>query len=246
MSALALLFVPVVLGAIAPAPAPDTRETVVLLHGVAMPALIMRPLAKSLEAAGYRVVNLGYPSRTLPFERIAADYLPAQLARHNVAPAAKLHFVTHSMGSLVLRLYLRDQRPANLGRVVMLGPPNHGSAAADRAAQHLFFRLGAGRNLVRLGTGPDAITRQLGPADFELGIIAGNRSNNPLFSRWLGEPSDGAVAVRSTRLEGMRDFLLVPYAHTPMLWQRSVHAQVLAFLRTGRFTPAPTVAAGNR
>ena len=215
----------------------DPRETVVLLHGVAMPAFIMHRVARSLKREGYRVVNLSYPSRTLPIEQIAADYLPAQLAAQGVANAPRLHFVTHSMGGLVLRLYLRDHRPANLGRVVMLGPPNHGSRAADHAAQHAFFRLVSGRNIARLGTGPQAIVRTLGPADYELGIIAGNRSNNPLFSRWLGAPNDGAVAVESARLEGMKDFIILPYSHTPMLWRTVALAQVSAFLRQGHFRP---------
>ena len=214
---------------------PDQRETVVLLHGVAMPALVMHRVARTLECEGYRVVNLGYPSRTLPIEQIAADFLPAQLAARGVAAAPRLHFVTHSMGSLVLRLYLRDHRPANLGRVVMLGPPNHGSRAADHAAQLAFFRLVAGRNVARRGTGPQAIAKTLGLADYDLGIIAGNRSNNPLFARWLDAPNDGAVAVESARLEGMKDFIILPYSHTPMLWRSAVLAQISLFLRSGRF-----------
>ena len=213
----------------------DPRETVVLLHGVAMPALVMRRVARTLERDGYRVINLGYPSRTLPIEQIAADYLPARLAARGIADAPRLHFVTHSMGSLVLRLYLRDHRPANLGRVVMLGPPNHGSRAADHAAQHAFFRLIAGRNVARLGTGPQAIVRMLGPADYDLGIIAGNRSNNPLFARWLDAPNDGAVTIESARLEGMKDFIILPYSHTPMLWRSAALAQVSAYLHYGRF-----------
>jgi len=231
---LPLLFLMSALTAAA-APSPDT---VVLLHGVGMGPWTMRPLATTLRQAGYHVVNVGYPSRTLTLEQLASDYLPAQLQAAGCGSAARLHFVTHSMGSIVLRLYLRDHCPANLGRVVMLGPPNHGSTAADHAADSAPLRWLLGRNLRRLGTGPDAITRELGPADFELGVIAGNASINPLAARWLDGPNDGAVTVASARLEGMRDFLVVPWAHTPMLWRRQVGAQVLAFLRTGRFAPA--------
>ncbi len=213
----------------------EPAETVVLLHGVAMPALVMRRIAASLRADGYRVANLGYPSRTMPLEQIARDYLPAQLRAHGADTAPLLHFVTHSMGSLVVRLYLRDHRPANLGRVVMLGPPNHGSIAADRAAQHGVFRRMAGVNLPRLGTGEDGVARSLGRADFELGIIAGSSTINPLFTRWLTGPHDGAVTVESAKLDGMRDFIVVPHSHTVMLWRTPVIAQARAFLRDGKF-----------
>jgi len=224
----------------------DRRECVVLLHGVGMGAWVMSPLASALEEAGYRTLNLSYPSRQLPIEQIAGEWLPVKLREGGVEAAPRVHFVAHSMGSLVTRLYLRDHRPANLGRVVMLGPPNHGSAAADRSSRNAFLRALMGVNLPRLGTGEAAIARQLGPADFELGIIAGKSALNPLFGKDLGTEHDGAVTVESARLEGMRDFIVLPHSHTVMLWRSAVHAQVLAFLRDGRFVhagdaPSPAV-----
>lgn len=229
-----------------PAADTDPRECVVLLHGVGMGAWVMHPLAAALEEAGYRTLNLSYPSRTLPIEQIAGEWLPAQLRAGNVASAPRVHFVVHSMGSLVTRLYLRDQRPPNLGRVVMLGPPNHGSAAADRSSRNAFLRALMGVNLPRLGTGEAAIARLLGPADFEVGVIAGQSALNPLFRQDLGDQHDGAVTVESAKLEGMRDFIVLPHSHTVMLWRSAVHAQVIAFLRDGRFvhtdnSPSPTV-----
>lgn len=216
-------------------PASSSRECVVLLHGVALSRWAMRPLARRLENTGYRTVNLSYPSRSLPIEAIARDFLPAQLRAHEISSAPRLHFVGHSMGCLVTRLFLRDQRPPNLGRVVMLGPPNHGSAAADRTARSALIRWIMGVNLRRLGTGPEAITRSLGPADFELGIIAGSSRINPLFDDALGGPHDGVVSLESARLDGRRDIIVMPHSHTVMLWRDAVHAQVLAFLRDGKF-----------
>ncbi|WP_415909047.1 hypothetical protein [Oleiharenicola sp. Vm1] len=144
------------------------------------------------------------------------------------------------MGSLLLRLYLRDRRPARLGRVVMLGPPNHGSPAADRAAQRGWMRAVMGVNLARLRTGADGVAQALGPADFEVGIIAGASVLNPLFRRQMPGVHDGVVTVDSARLEGMRDFRVVPHSHTVMLWRRDVIDDVRAFLRHGKFSsPAP-------
>jgi hypothetical protein len=222
------------------AAAPQPGETVVLLHGVAMRPFSLGRIAAALRRDGYRVVNLGYPSRTLPLEQIARHHLPAQLRAHRVDAAARVHFVTHSMGGLVLRLYLQEQRPANLGRVVMLGPPNHGSAAADYAATRRLLRWIGGVNLPALGTGEAAVARWLPAADFEVGVIAGTRSIHGLFRRVLRGENDGTVTVESARLEGMKDFLALPRSHTLMLWRRDVLAQARAFLRDGKFSrPAP-------
>lgn len=218
-----------------PSPEPDC---VVLLHGIGMRAYVMKRLETALRADGYRVVNLSYPSREMPFAAIAGDYLPAQLQKHDVARAPRLHFVTHSMGSLLVRQLIADQRPGNLGRVVMIGPPNQGSAAADVAQENALLRRFLGGNLILLGTGEAAIAHRLGPADFEVGIIAGEVAINPVFGDALGERNDGAVTVTSARLEGMRDFIVLPYSHTLMLWRTAVITQVRTFLRLGRFEHA--------
>lgn len=215
-----------------PAREPDC---VVLLHGIGLRPIAMNRLESALSDAGYRVVNLGYPSRSLPFGQLAREYLPARLAEHDVARAPRLHFVTHSMGSLLVRQLIQEDRPANLGRVVMIGPPNQGSGAADQAKDNWLLRKFFGENLPLLGTGPDAIARSLGAANFEVGIIAGNGSVNPLFKDVLGDAHDGAVAVESTKLAGMRDFIVLPYSHTIMLWRTAVIEQTLAFLREGKF-----------
>jgi pimeloyl-ACP methyl ester carboxylesterase len=220
-----------------PAQPPPASETVVLLHGVAMPALEMHPLARALAAAGYRVINLPHPSRSLTIEQLARDYLPAQLRARGMDTAPRLHFVAHSMGGLVVRLYLQEYKPVNLGRVVLLAPPNAGSPVADRLSRSALCRWLIGPNLSRLGTSTaDAIAPMLAPPDYEVGIIAGNTSINPIFSRWQNGANDGAVSVDSARLPGARDFLVVPYSHTLMLWREATAVQVLAFLRTGRFS----------
>jgi hypothetical protein len=136
----------------------------------------------------------------------------------------------------VLRLYLQKNKPVNLGRVVMVGPPNHGSAAADRAADNGIMRFVTGINVDKLGTRAAGITRHLPPADFEVGVIAGRTTINPLFLGVLkGQPHDGAVTVESARLEGMKDFITVAHSHTVMLWRKPVLHQISTFLRSGTF-----------
>jgi triacylglycerol lipase len=217
------------------ATAAEEPDCVVLLHGIGMRSFVMNRLESALQADGYRVVNLSYPSRHMPFEELAGEYLPAQLKDHDTTRAPRLHFVTHSMGSLIVRKFIQHARPANLGRVVMIGPPNHGSTAADEAKENALLSRFLGGNLVRLGTGEDAIVRTLGPADFDVGIIAGEVVVNPVFDRVLAGKNDGAVTVESAKLEGMSDFIVVPYSHTLMLWRSEVIDHVRTFLREGKF-----------
>ncbi len=221
----------------APAPIP---ETVVLLHGIAMPAFVVHRLARRLAAAGFRVVNHPYSSRAFTLEQVARERVPAALRAAGAAAAPRLHFVGHSLGALIVRLHLAERRPANLGRVVLLGPPNAGSRVADQLARSALCRWLVGPNLSRLGAAtPDAIAPRLAPPDYEVGVIAGTASINPVFSRWLERPNDGAVSLASARLAGARDLLVVPHSHTLMLLRRAVADQVVAFLRTGRFMAPP-------
>jgi hypothetical protein len=228
---------------VAPPVAGEPRETVVLLHGLGLGGWAMARLAAALARDGYRVVNLTYPSRGLPLEQLGGEWLPARLREHGATDAPRLHFVTHSMGGIVLRVWLRDAAaPANLGRVVMLAPPNAGSAVAERLNNFPPFLWFTGVNGRRLGTGPDSLPRTLGPwpaAAGELGIIAGDRTLNPLFSAWLDGPNDGKVAIASARLAGQTDFLVLHHSHTWLQWRAETFTHVRAFLRTARFTPPP-------
>jgi hypothetical protein len=225
-------------------------DIVVLLHGLGLGGWAMARLERSLRAEGFRTVNLTYPSRTLSLEQLAAEWLPAQLRARGIAAAPRVHFVTHSMGGIVLRAWLREEQrkndgrpPAGLGRVVMLAPPNQGSAVADRLRRFPPFRWFTGVNGARLGTGANSVPRALGPwpAGIELGVIAGDRTLNPLFSAWLGGANDGKVSVASTRLAGMRDHLVLPHSHTWLQWRADTARAVGRFLQHGSFSP-PTPA----
>lgn len=221
-----------------PAPAPtvvqDPRPTVVLLHGLGRSDASMGVLARTLEEAGYRVVNLGYPSRSHGV-RVLADSMAAALDRccPDVEP---LHFVTHSLGGILVRAYGATHGSHRIGRVVMLSPPNRGSEVVDRIPDRL-LELVLGPAAVELGTDTTSLPRSLPPVDFELGIITGSASMNPLFSWWIPGEDDGKVAVESARVEGAEDFLVVPYSHTWIMRRAEVVEQVLVFLASGRFDP---------
>lgn len=213
---------------------PAVAETVIILHGLGRTRWSFWRVEHMLRAEGYHVVNLTYPSREKPIEEIARDFLAPLIAAQAAAP--RLHFVTHSMGGIVLRCYLRDHAIPNLGRVVMLAPPNAGSELADRLKPTWLYRNVNGPAGQQLGVAD--LPRALGPwpaTAGELGIIAGDRTWNPLFSSWLPGPDDGKVTVASARLDGMQDFLTVHASHTWLAWRGPVLAQISTFLRTGRF-----------
>ena len=221
------------------------RDTVVLLHGMGRSHLSMTRLAWELDRDGYRVINATYPSRTVPLETLAAEWLPARLAA--VETGSRVHFVTHSMGGILLRVWLRESAArgtvtVQLGRVVMLAPPNSGSEIPDRMAAFPPFHWWTGVNGGRLGTAADALPRALGPwpagetdGAGALGVIAGSWSLPVSLSAWLPTPNDGKVSVASTHLAGERDHLVLPFSHTWLGWRRETLRQVKSFLLSGQF-----------
>ena len=220
---------------------PARADCVVLLHGLARTEASMRALQELLEFQGYRVVNNGYPSESarirglVPYVQAAADECGEET----------VHFVTHSLGGILVRAWLAQAHPPNLGRVVMLAPPNHGSEIVDRLAESDLLRDAAewlnGPAMAQLGTRGPSIPNELPAVDFDLGVIAGDVPINPLGPLLIEGPNDGTVSVESTRIEGMNDHVVIGATHTLIMVNPVAMAQVLIFLDTGAFDHGLTV-----
>lgn len=221
-------------------------ECVVLLHGLWRTGLSMKPLEWRLEKAGYHVINITYASLFYPIEELAERALSRGINRCREANATAISIVTHSLGGILARHYLREHRVELLKRVVMLGPPNQGSQIADYLTGVEWLDVVIPEAAEQLTTDDDSLPRQLGPVDFELGIIAGTSGRGAFIFAEPGLISDGTVSVAETRVTGMTDFLALPTSHTFMIWNREVMRQTLYFLAHGRFDiPATPGTAGT-
>ena len=212
------------------------KEQVVVLHGLALNSWWTCGLAASLRRAGYEVRNVSYRTRASDFQDIVDQFLYPLVQS---LPPGKINFAVHSMGGLLVRLYARKYGTERIGRVVMIGTPNHGSEVADwlRGSRVVKFFLGeVGRNL---GTKPGDLPAQIGPVTFDCGVIAGTSHwlhfPSSLIAR-IPKPNDGIVSVASTKIEGMKDHATVRSDHSLMVWNPRVWRLTKSFLKNGKFS----------
>ncbi len=219
-------------------PAASPTECVILLHGLARTAHSMQRMQRALERSGYFVANVDYPSRDHKIEMLAPIAIEDGLAQCATNPGtSEVHFVTHSLGGILVRVYLAENTIDNLGLVVMLAPPNQGSIAVDELAQIPGFDWLNGPAGYQLGKGPESVPLSLGVPNFDFSVIAGDRTIDPITSAVLPNPDDGRVSVSDTRLEGMRDFVVVPVSHAMIMQDRDVIRLVMNYLSRGSFSP---------
>lgn len=214
----------------------DMEACVILLHGMGRSHRSMAAMAAHLADKGYRVVNLDYPSTQASIETLSQGIV-AETVRHCrlERPSAPVHFVTHSLGGILVRQYLQAHRLPPGSRVVMLSPPNQGSEIADLLKDNFLYRWIMGPAGQQLGTTPASVPNRLGPVDAPVGIITGDSTLEPWFSSRVPGPDDGKVSVERARLTEMTDFLVVHKSHGFIMNDPEVIAQTAHFLEYGGF-----------
>lgn len=197
----------------------EPRECVVLVHGFLANALMLTVLARRLRSRGYATEIWGYRNMCCSL-LVHAERFAGVLRRLDAAPdVSRIHLVTHSMGCIIGRAALGIERPAKLGRFVMLAPPNRGSFVATAAAG-AFGRMF--RPVEELTTREDSLVNSLPmPWGVDIGVIAAGH--------------DALVTAQSTRPDAPHDHVTVPCMHSSLLFRRDAAELAAAFLRDGRF-----------
>ena len=194
----------------------------------------MKGMEHGLAQKGYRVFNIDYPSLKKPIEELIGD-VHAEILQRRDDETDALHFVGHSLGGLIIRAYLHKFKPAGAGRVVMIGTPNHGSELADIFADFPLYKMLYGPAGQQLVTDQTAFRHIFGAVDYDLGVIAGDRSFDPVMSWFIPGADDGKVSVASTKIDGMKDHITLRVSHTFMPSKKSVIDQTAHFLAHGKF-----------
>lgn len=221
--------------ALSTSPLAQAADGVILLHGLCRSSASMAAMEKYLSDQGFTVLNVDYPSRVQSVEGLAESIVQNAIRDDRFKNSPRIHFVTHSMGGILVRSYLSKNSPAKLGRVVMLAPPNQGSEVVDRLKHWWLFKRLNGPAGAELGTDPQSTPNSLGPVHFELGVIAGDRSINWINSTWLQGPNDGKVSVEKTKVQGMKAHRVVHSTHPFIMKNKSVMSATASFLKNGNF-----------
>ncbi|HSM10205.1 MAG TPA: alpha/beta hydrolase, partial [Lysobacter sp.] len=179
---------------------------VVLVHGLWMPGLSMRWLSGQLTMAGFEPEQFTYPT-VAGGPEAALPRLAETLRR---APA---HVLAHSLGGLVTLSALQREPDLPVARVVCLGSPLCGSAAATGLAKRSLTAAALGRSADLLRKGCQAWRGRA-----EVGVSAGRvpLGLGQFFGGIRGD-SDGTVAVAETRLSGLTDHVVVAASHSGLL-----------------------------
>jgi len=221
-------------------PSPDaqeygTHECVILVHGLGRTKQSMKKIEKELKKAGYIVWNETYPSTKYSIEQLSASHIEKGLSYCNECGSKQIHFVTHSLGGILIRYYLQRQSIDNLAKIVMLSPPNKGSEVADKLKDLGIYKLIMGPAGQQLGTDANSIPQKMNPINATIGIITGEKSSESWFSPMIPGKDDGKVSLESAKLDEMSDFLVVKGGHTFIMKNQSVIDQIKYFLKNGKF-----------
>lgn len=216
---------------------PDKQQCVILLHGLSRSKHSMGKMEQALVDAGYSTANINYPSRTMKIQDLAPLAMNKGIQACASKGASTIHIVTHSMGGILARYYLAKNELTQLGHLVQLAPPNKGSLLTDQLRKEQWYKWLTGPAGQQLGTGKDGIPGLLGAVDYSTGVIAGDE-HSPV-DNWLSElipgTDDGKVSVDHAKVDGMTDFIVLPYTHISIMKEDEVIQQTLFFLYKGRF-----------
>ena len=207
------------------------QQLVILLHGLARSSRSFNKLEGALLKEGYSVLNIDYPSTKMPIEDLTL-WVYEKISQHpNFKDATKIQFVTHSMGGIITRSILAKYDIANKGNVIMLGPPNKGSEVVDVIGGYWFFKWVNGPAGQQLSTNSELLKSLPNAKDYNLYVVAGDRTINWINSLMIDGPDDGKVSVAFTFLEGLKEHKIIHTVHPFMMKNKEVIEYVINTLQ---------------
>jgi uncharacterized alpha/beta hydrolase family protein len=214
----------------------DKTDLVILLHGINKSGSCLNSLENFIKINGFSVLNITYPSTKYPIEELV-DILH-KLINSEFYNYKTISFVGFSMGGLVIRAYLNKYKLLKLGKVVMVGTPNNGSEVADFFKDNKLYKKLFGPAGRQLTTDKQNHETLFGKINYECGIIAGDLPLDFCYPLMKGGISDGKVKVTSTKLDNMKDHIVINVTHWYMPKSKQVWKQIVYFLKHSKFLKA--------
>ncbi len=219
----------------------NNGDYVILLHALAKGSRSMRKIERDLNDEGYTVINLSYPSTKHSIEDLSEKYLAKAIKKLCTDKKKKIHFVTYSLGGIIVRQYLQNHHKLNIDKIVMIAPPNKGSEVVDFMKSNFlfkpFFHWFFGPAGQQLGTKKSSYVNSAleNTIHHEIGVIAGDSCINPFTPFLIKGPNDGRISVKNTKIKNMKDHIVIHSPHCFIASNDECIKQVSYFLSYGLF-----------
>ena len=235
------------------------QDFLVLLHGIYGKSSDMESIAQNFKD-NYRIINIQYPTTKETAEEISDLYIEPNIENikeqifsenfhkkignqyyeidknsnkinKNFNQNVKINFVAHSMGTGILRYYLKENPLENLGKVVFISPPSHGSHLADVPFVDKLPSM-LGKVVPQFSTKKDSFVNQLGEPDYDYMILIGNKTNNPLYSMIIRGKDDGMVPLKTAKMKSDNFKIIENTTHTSILKDKRTVKEISEFFKS--------------
>jgi len=235
------------------------QDFLVLLHGIYGKSSDMESIAQNFKD-NYRIINIQYPTTKETAEEISDLYIEPNIenikeqifsenfhkkienqyyeidensnkTNKNFNQNVKINFVAHSMGTGILRYYLKENPLENLGKVVFISPPSHGSHLADVPFVDKLPSM-LGKVVPQFSTKKDSFVNQLGEPDYDYMILIGNKTNNPLYSMIIRGKDDGMVPLKTAKMKSDNFKIIENTTHTSILKDKRTMKEISEFFKS--------------
>ena len=235
------------------------QDFLVLLHGIYGKSSDMESIAQNFKD-NYRIINIQYPTTKETAEEISDLYIEPNIENikeqifsenfhkkignqyyeiaensnkinKNFNQNIKINFVAHSMGTGILRYYLKENPLENLGKVVFISPPSHGSHLADVPFVDKLPSM-LGKVVPQFSTKKDSFVNQLGEPDYDYMILIGNKTNNPLYSMIIRGKDDGMVPLKTAKMKSDNFKIIENTTHTSILKDKRTMKEISKFFKS--------------